>query len=132
MYFTAGTCSMQHKSLNHYLLAPTRPFLVAPLPGDGVLRRYGVSRAFTLCEAANEVDRIKEELDVLPKEMRAHMKYYQALISRQERLVEALQSAVQPQGDGQLLEACLQVCGTMGGGTQSPIIHCVGGSMFKP
>jgi len=54
------------------------------------LRSYGVARAMAVCEADNEVSRIREELDLLPREMRAHVSYYRRLAARLSKLRAAL------------------------------------------
>lgn len=78
--------------------------------GHGRLRRYGVATTLELCEADNQVLRIKEELELLPMEMRAHLRHYQALIQRQEALICALQAAQAGAGDvAQELSDMLQV-----------------------
>jgi hypothetical protein len=79
------------------------------LADHGRLRVYGVASALELCEADNEVLRIKEELQLLPREMRVHMQYYQELISRQQRLISTLQAAPQGAEVGQQLGALLKV-----------------------
>jgi len=69
-----------------------------------------VATALELCEADNQVLRIREELQLLPREMQAHLRHYQALIKRQEALIRALQAAQAGAGDAALeLSAMLQV-----------------------
>jgi hypothetical protein len=68
--------------------------LLAALQG-GKLRLYGVARSIALCEADNEVQRIKEELQLLPREMRAHLQYLQQLLSKQGDIEAALLAAQQ-------------------------------------
>lgn len=70
-----------------------------------------MAAALELCEADNQVLRIREELQLLPREMRAHLRHYQTLIQRQEELIQTLQQ-VQPGTDdaaAQQLAAILQV-----------------------
>jgi hypothetical protein len=50
------------------------------------LRIYGVARAMEVCEADNEVARIKEELALLPQEMRAYVSYHRGLLQRLQQL----------------------------------------------
>jgi hypothetical protein len=45
-------------------------------------------------EADNEVNRIKEELQLLPKEMRAHITYWKKLLQQQQNLEARLQETV--------------------------------------
>jgi hypothetical protein len=59
------------------------------------LRLYGVARSIALCEADNEVRRIKEELELLPQEMRAHLRYLQQLLATQSNIEAALLAAEQ-------------------------------------
>lgn len=59
------------------------------------LRLYGVARSITRCKADNEVQRIKEELQLLPREMRAHLQYLQQLLSTQGDIEAALLAAQQ-------------------------------------
>ncbi|WIA35963.1 hypothetical protein OEZ86_004340 [Tetradesmus obliquus] len=47
------------------------------------LRLYGVARSIALCEADNEVQRIREELELLPREMTAHLCHLQQLLAKQ-------------------------------------------------
>lgn len=54
--------------------------------GGHPLRTYGVACAVSVCEADNEVSRIKEELLLLPKEMNAHLSYYRNLAARLTQL----------------------------------------------
>lgn len=79
--------------------------------GHGRLRRYGVATALELCEADNQVLRIKEELQLLPREMRSHLQHYQGLIQRQEELIDALKLAqtADSNAEAQQLNAMLQV-----------------------
>lgn len=44
----------------------------------------------SVCEADNEVSRIREELELLPREMRAHVSYYRRLAARLSKLQAAL------------------------------------------
>ncbi len=67
------------------------------------LRLYGVSLALQVCEADNTVCRINEELALLVKEMHAHIKYWQALIDKQQRFISVLESALDPHSDVQQL-----------------------------
>jgi hypothetical protein len=85
--------------------------LTAIAAGHGRLRRYGVAAALELCEADNQVLRIKEELQLLPREMHAHLRHYQALIQRQEVLINTLQAAQPTANDAaaRQLSAMLQV-----------------------
>lgn len=64
-----------------------------------------------LCEADNQVLRIKEELQLLPREMRAHLRHYQTLIQRQEALINTLQEARPTESDAaaRQLSTMLQV-----------------------
>lgn len=57
---------------------------------DELLQRYGMSVTLAVCEAYNEVERIKEELALLPREMEAHLQYWQAVVDKQERLIAVL------------------------------------------
>lgn len=57
------------------------------------LRVYGVARAMAVCEADNEVSRLKEEVQLLPEEMQAHVAYYRKLISRLQQLQDVLSDA---------------------------------------
>lgn len=54
------------------------------------MRIYGVARAMEVCEADNEVARIKEELALLPQEMRAYLSYHTGLLQRLQQLQLAL------------------------------------------
>jgi hypothetical protein len=60
------------------------------------LRKYGVACAVSVCEADNEVSRIKEELLLLPREMNAHMSYYRKLAARLTQLQAILAADVGP------------------------------------
>ncbi|WIA22063.1 hypothetical protein OEZ85_004408 [Tetradesmus obliquus] len=57
------------------------------------LRLYGVARSIALCEADNEVQRIREELELLPREMTAHLRYLQQLLAKQGDVEAALLAA---------------------------------------
>lgn len=46
--------------------------------------------AVSVCEAHNEVARIVEELELLPKEMQAHLSYYRSLETRLTQFANAL------------------------------------------
>jgi hypothetical protein len=59
------------------------------------LRLYGVARSIALCEADNEVQRIEEELQLLPLEMQAHLQYLQQLLAKQGEIEAALLVAQQ-------------------------------------
>lgn len=48
-----------------------------------------------LCEADNEVQRIREELELLPREMQAHLRYLQQLLAKQGAIEAALLAAQQ-------------------------------------
>jgi hypothetical protein len=72
------------------------------------LRLYGVARSIALCEADNEVQRIKEELQLLPREMQAHLQYMQQLLTKQ-RNIEAALLAAQQVPTGQLEAAASSV-----------------------
>lgn len=54
-----------------------------------------MGRSIALCEADNEVRRIKEELELLPQEMRAHLRYLQQLLATQSNIEAALLAAEQ-------------------------------------
>lgn len=62
------------------------PFLHAD---DELLQQYGMSVTLAVCEAY-EVQRIKEELALLPREMDAHLQYWQAVVDKQDRLIAVL------------------------------------------
>lgn len=49
-----------------------------------------MQHALKVCDAYNEVQRIKEELQLLPREMLAHLQYWESVIDKQERLVALL------------------------------------------
>lgn len=57
------------------------------------MRLYGVARSIALCEADNEVQRIREELELLPREMTAHLRYLQQLLAKQGDVEAALLAA---------------------------------------
>lgn len=63
------------------------------------LRTYGVAKSMRLCEAANEVCRLQEELPLLIEEMTACLGLYKDLISRQRQLVAAIELAVAAAAD---------------------------------
>jgi hypothetical protein len=63
---------------------------------------YGVARSIALCEADNEVQRIKEELELLPREMSAHLQHLQQLLAQQEGIEAALLAAQQSPSSPQL------------------------------
>ena len=60
--------------------------VIAAVQEGQALRRYGVARAIEVCEAANEVARIKEELILLPQEMQAYLSYHRRMLQRLEKL----------------------------------------------
>jgi len=71
-----------------------------------------------VCEADNEVCRIKEELPLLLKEMMVHTRYWKGLIGQQQQLERAMQAAVQLPGNASaLLQAAYQVWGRQMGRT---------------
>jgi hypothetical protein len=51
---------------------------------------YGVARSLELCEADNEVLRLREELPLLRREMQAHLKYWRQCIDRQHQVERVL------------------------------------------
>lgn len=53
---------------------------------------YGMEVTLKVCEAYNEVQRIKEELQLLPREMEAHLQYWAAVIDKQDALIAILLS----------------------------------------
>ena len=55
-----------------------------------VVSVYGMEVTLKVCDAYNEVARIKEELVLLPREMQAHLQYWSAVIDKQERLINIL------------------------------------------
>ncbi|KAF6253505.1 hypothetical protein COO60DRAFT_1668684 [Scenedesmus sp. NREL 46B-D3] len=59
------------------------------------LRLYRVARSIALCEADNEVQRIEEELQLLPLEMQAHLRYLRQLLAKQGEIEAALLAAQQ-------------------------------------
>jgi hypothetical protein len=59
--------------------------------GRSRLRTYGVSRALAICEADNEVRRIREEVQLLVREMHAHLRYWEQKVAGQAALEAALQ-----------------------------------------
>ena len=67
--------------------------------GASSIRTYGVAFATRVCEADNEVRRIKEELPQLLQEMRAYTQYWKQLKVRQEQLETALHAAAAAQQD---------------------------------
>lgn len=76
--------------------------LAADARFGNIFRRYGVGRALQLCEADNNVQRIKEELGLLVQEMRAHVSFYRNLMERLEQLEAAM---LAPVGGASRLEA---------------------------
>ncbi|WIA38925.1 hypothetical protein OEZ86_005078 [Tetradesmus obliquus] len=54
------------------------------------LRVYGVARSLEVCEADNEVCRLQEELPLLLKEMKAHLKYWQRQVDQQQQVERVL------------------------------------------
>lgn len=76
---------------------------------------YGMQHALKVCDAYNEVQRLKEELQLLPQEMLAHLQYWESVLDKQERLVALLSTRVssaeaQQQLAQQLHAAGLKVC----------------------
>lgn len=57
---------------------------------DAVLRLYGVAKALAVCDAANEVERIEEEVVLLIQEMGAYVRFYERLVQQQQELLNAL------------------------------------------
>ena len=55
-----------------------------------VVSVYGMEVTLKVCAAYNEVERIKEELQLLPREMQAHLQYWSAIIDKQQRLINIL------------------------------------------
>lgn len=53
-----------------------------------------MQHALKVCDAYNEVQRIREELDLLPQEMLAHLRYWESVLDKQERLVALLSTPV--------------------------------------
>lgn len=53
---------------------------------------YGMEVTLKVCDAYNEVQRIKEELLLLPREMQAHLQYWETVIDKQDRLIAILLS----------------------------------------
>lgn len=51
---------------------------------------YGMELSLQVCDAYNEVQRIKEELLLLPREMQAHLQYWLAVIDKQDNLINIL------------------------------------------
>lgn len=70
-------------------------------PG-AVLRTYGVARAMEVCEADNEVCRIREELQLLPQEMLAYIGYHKALQEKLQQLHSVLTAADSTAGYAEL------------------------------
>lgn len=81
------------------------------------LRLYGVARAMAVCEADNEVSRIREELVLLPQEMQAHLQYYRGLATRLSQLEARLAPACET--SAQDLEAAGYTA-LQGGGRYQP------------
>lgn len=54
---------------------------------------YGMEVTLKVCDAYNEVQRIKEELQLLPREMQAHLQYWTAVIDKQDALIAVLSPA---------------------------------------
>lgn len=74
-----------------------------------------MQHALKVCDAYNEVQRIKEELLLLPREMSAHLQYWEAVLDKQERLVALLSAPAstaeaQQELAQQLHAAGLKVC----------------------
>jgi hypothetical protein len=59
---------------------------------EEVVSVYGVEVTLKVCDAY-EVQRIKEELQLLPCEMQAHLQYWAAVIDKQDALIAVLLSA---------------------------------------
>ena len=70
---------------------------------------YGMELSLQVCDAYNEVERIKEELRLLPREMQAHLQYWLAVIDKQDNLINILEppaaAAVSTTGVAQQLQA---------------------------
>lgn len=66
---------------------------------------YGMKMTLELCDAYNEVQRLKEELVLLPREMQAHLQYWEAVLDKQERLIALLMTpAVTPDATTELAQ----------------------------
>jgi hypothetical protein len=81
-----------------------------------------VARSIALCEADNEVQRIKEELELLPREMSAHLQHLQQLLTQQEG-IEAALLAAQESPSSPRLEAAT---GLAAAGTLAAACHIAG------
>lgn len=53
-----------------------------------------MQHALKVCDAYNEVQRIKEELQLLPQEMLAHLRYWEWVLDKQDRLIALLSTPV--------------------------------------
>jgi hypothetical protein len=65
--------------------------------GD-VVSVYGMEVTFKVCSAYNEVQRIKEELRLLPREMQAHLQHWESVLDQQAKLIDLLLPAAADAG----------------------------------
>jgi len=84
-----SACVLLAHVFNHHPPSVHMPCLFIPAD-DELLQQYGMSVTLAVCEAYNEVQRIKEELALLPREMEAHLQYWQAVVDKQDRLIAML------------------------------------------
>jgi hypothetical protein len=90
-----------------------------------VVQVYGMKKTLEICDAYNEVQRIKEELALLPREMRAQLQYWEAVMDKQDRLIALLQVPASGPSTVADLAQQLQASGMQVGPSSVPTAHLV-------
>lgn len=75
-------------------------YVIAALPHavGQVVSVYGMEVTLKVCNAFNEVQRINEELQLLPKEMQAHLQHWESVLDKQTHLISLLSPAAASTG----------------------------------